>query len=56
VVEVATLDSVLKREQAGTLFPGEVVERFPDNSIARIIVPYRNEGEQKANGATTVLQ
>jgi iron complex outermembrane receptor protein len=56
VVEISTLDAVLQRELAGTLLPGEVVERFADNSIARIIIPYRNEGEQKANGVDFGIQ
>ena len=56
VVEIALLDAVLQRELTGTLLPGEVVERFADNSIARIIVPYRNEGSQKANGVDLGIQ
>ncbi|MDQ6765808.1 MAG: TonB-dependent receptor, partial [Verrucomicrobiota bacterium] len=56
VVEIATLDAVLRRELTRTLLPGEVVQRFADNSLSRIIVPYRNEGEQKASGIDLGLQ
>ena len=50
VVQPAFLDAVLLREQAGDLLPGEVVERLPDGTIGRIIVPNRNEAAEKANG------
>ncbi len=56
VVEIPTLDTVLQRELSGTLLPGEVVQRLPDGSIGRIIVPYTNEGEQKANGVDLGIQ
>ncbi|MGZ4985143.1 MAG: TonB-dependent receptor plug domain-containing protein [Chthoniobacterales bacterium] len=56
VVDVATDDAVLQRELTGTLRPGEVVQRFPDGTIARIIVPYTNEAEQKANGIDFGIQ
>jgi hypothetical protein len=50
VIQSAFLDAVLAREQAGTLLPGEQVERLPDGTITRIIVSNRNEAAQKANG------
>ncbi len=56
VVETSPLDAVLQRELAGTLLPGERVERFADGSIARVVVPYRNEGSQKANGVDMGIQ
>jgi hypothetical protein len=56
VVEISTLDAVLNREVHGALRPGEVVQRLPDGSIGRIIVPYTNEGEQKANGVDMGIQ
>jgi outer membrane receptor for ferrienterochelin and colicin len=56
VVDVATDDAVLQRELNGTLLPGEVVERNPDGSIGRIIIPYQNEAEQKANGIDFGIQ
>jgi hypothetical protein len=40
----------LARELAGTLLPGERVERLPDGTITRIVVSNRNEAAQKANG------
>jgi outer membrane receptor protein involved in Fe transport len=56
VVQSAFLDAVLAREQAGTLLPGEAVERLPDGTITRIIVSNRNEAAQKANGVDFGLQ
>ncbi|MEY2496130.1 MAG: iron complex outerrane recepter protein [Verrucomicrobiota bacterium] len=56
VVQSAFLDAVLAREVAGTLLPGERVERLPDGSITRIVVSNRNEASQKANGVDFGLQ
>jgi iron complex outermembrane recepter protein len=56
VVQSAFLDAVLAREQAGTLLPGESVERLPDGTITRIIVSNRNEASQKANGIDFGMQ
>lgn len=56
VVESAFLDAVLQRELTGTLLPGERVERLADGIISRIVVPYRNESSQKANGVDFGLQ
>ena len=56
VVQSAFLDAVLARELAGTLLPGERVERLPDGSITRIVVSNRNEASQKANGVDFGLQ
>lgn len=56
VVESAFLDAVLQRELTGTLLPGERVERLSDGIISRIVVPYRNESSQKANGVDFGLQ
>ena len=50
-------DEILAREQAGTLLPGEKVERDPnDNSITRITAPTMNLGFQEANGVDFTLQ
>lgn len=56
VVQSAFLDAVLAREQAGTLLPGESVERLSDGTITRIIVSNRNEASQKANGIDFGMQ
>jgi outer membrane receptor protein involved in Fe transport len=56
VVQSAFLDAVLARELAGTLLPGERVERLPDGTITRIIVSNRNEASQKANGVDFGIQ
>ena len=56
VVESAFLNAVLQRELTGTLLPGERVERLPDGLISRIVVPYRNESSQKANGVDFGIQ
>jgi outer membrane receptor protein involved in Fe transport len=56
VVQSAFLDAVLARELAGTLLPGERVERLPDGTITRIVVSNRNEASQKANGVDFGLQ
>jgi iron complex outermembrane recepter protein len=56
VVQSAFLDAVLARELAGTLLPGESVERLPDGTITRIIVSNRNEASQKANGVDFGMQ
>jgi iron complex outermembrane receptor protein len=56
VVQSAFLDAVLARELAGTLLPGESVERLPDGTITRIIVSNRNEASQKANGIDFGMQ
>jgi iron complex outermembrane receptor protein len=56
VVQSAFLDAVLAREVAGTLLPGESVERLPDGTITRIIVSNRNEASQKANGVDFGMQ
>lgn len=56
VVQSAFLDAVLARELAGTLLPGESVERLPDGTITRIIVSNRNEASQKANGVDFGVQ
>ena len=56
VVEISSLDAVLARELGGALRPGEFVNRLPDGSIGRIIVPYDNEGEEKANGIDLGIQ
>ncbi len=56
VVQSAFLDAVLAREAAGTLLPGEAVERLPDGTITRIIVSNRNEASQKANGIDLGIQ
>ncbi|MEY2577600.1 MAG: iron complex outerrane recepter protein [Verrucomicrobiota bacterium] len=56
VVQSAFLDAVLAREAAGTLLPGERVERLPDGTITRIVVSNRNEASQKANGVDFGLQ
>ncbi|MDQ6860649.1 MAG: TonB-dependent receptor [Verrucomicrobiota bacterium] len=56
VVESAFLDAVLAREVAGTLLPGERVERLPDGTITRITVSNRNEASEKANGVDFGLQ
>jgi iron complex outermembrane recepter protein len=56
VIRSAFLDAVLAREQAGTLLPGEVVDRLPDGTITRIIVSNRNEAAEKANGVDFGIQ
>jgi hypothetical protein len=56
VVQSAFLDAVLAREAAGTLLPGERVERLPDGTITRIVVSNRNEAAQKANGVDLGIQ
>jgi iron complex outermembrane receptor protein len=56
VVQSAFLDAVLARELAGTLLPGERVERLADGTITRIVVSNRNEAAQKANGVDFGLQ
>jgi hypothetical protein len=56
VVQAAFLDAVLQRELAGMLLPGEQVDRLPDGTITRIVVPNRNEASQKANGIDFGLQ
>jgi hypothetical protein len=56
VVQSAFLDAVLARELAGTLLPGESVERLPDGTITRIVVSNRNEASQKANGVDFGIQ
>jgi outer membrane receptor protein involved in Fe transport len=56
VVQSAFLDAVLARELAGTLLPGERVERLPDGTITRIVVSNRNEASQKANGVDLGIQ
>jgi iron complex outermembrane receptor protein len=56
VVQSAFLDAVLARELAGTLLPGERVERLPDGTITRIVVSNRNEASQKANGVDLGVQ
>ncbi len=56
VVQSAFLDAVLARELAGTLLPGERVERLSDGSISRIVVSNRNEAAQKANGIDFGIQ
>jgi iron complex outermembrane receptor protein len=56
VVQSAFLDAVLAREVAGTLLPGERVERLPDGTITRIVVSNRNEASQKANGVDFGMQ
>lgn len=56
VVQSAFLDAVLARELAGTLLPGERVERLPDGTITRIVVSNRNEAAQKANGVDFGMQ
>ena len=56
VVQSAFLDAVLARELAGTLLPGERVERLPDGTITRIVVSNRNEASQKANGVDFGIQ
>jgi outer membrane receptor protein involved in Fe transport len=56
VVQSAFLDAVLARELAGTLLPGERVERLPDGTITRIVVSNRNEASQKANGIDFGMQ
>jgi outer membrane receptor protein involved in Fe transport len=56
VVQSAFLDAVLAREVAGTLLPGERVERLSDGTITRIVVSNRNEASQKANGVDFGLQ
>jgi len=56
VVQSAFLDAVLARELAGTLLPGERVERLPDGTITRIVVSNRNEAAQKANGVDFGIQ
>ncbi len=56
VVQSAFLDAVLARELAGTLLPGERVERLADGTITRIVVSNRNEASQKANGVDFGIQ
>jgi iron complex outermembrane receptor protein len=56
VVQSAFLDAVLARELAGTLLPGERVERLADGTITRIVVSNRNEAAQKANGVDLGIQ
>jgi outer membrane receptor for ferrienterochelin and colicin len=56
VVESAFLDAVLARELAGTLLPGEQVNRLPDGTISRIVVSNRNEAAEKANGVDFGVQ
>ncbi|MFN2476872.1 MAG: TonB-dependent receptor domain-containing protein [Chthoniobacterales bacterium] len=56
VVQSAFLNAVLARELAGTLLPGERVERLPSGDISRIVVSYRNEAAQTANGVDFGLQ
>jgi hypothetical protein len=47
VVEVSTLDAVLQRELRGALLPGEVVERFPDNTLAASSFPIATKANKK---------
>ena len=56
VVQSAFLDAVLAREVAGTLLPGERVDRLPSGEITLITVPNRNEASQKANGVDFGIQ
>ncbi|MEP6601906.1 MAG: TonB-dependent receptor, partial [Nitrospirota bacterium] len=58
VVQSPFLDDVLAREVAGTLLPGERVERINgvNGDIVRITVPNRNEASQKANGVDFGIQ
>lgn len=48
-------DKVLARELAGTLLPGEAVERDAGGNITRIITQNRNLGEQSAEGIDFTL-
>ena len=48
-------DEVLARELAGTLLPGEAVERDAGGGITRIITQNRNLGEQSADGVDFTL-
>jgi outer membrane receptor protein involved in Fe transport len=49
-------DEILAREQAGTLLPGEVVDRDIGGGITRIVAPVMNLGFQEANGVDFTLQ
>jgi outer membrane receptor protein involved in Fe transport len=49
-------DEILAREQAGTLLPGEVVERDIGGGITRITAQNMNLGFQEANGVDFTLQ
>jgi len=56
VVATPTADSILALEAAGTLGPGQVVERDQNNQISRIIIPSQNLGSQEARGFDFGLQ
>ena len=50
VVNVPTAQQVLDREAAGTLLPGEAVERGADGLVDRVIRADQNAGFEKARG------
>ncbi len=50
VIGSSPADQVLARELAGTLLPGEAVERDQGGNITRIVTQNRNLGEQSADG------
>ena len=55
VVAAETADQVLQRELAGTLLPGESVERVA-GKITRIIIPDENIGNQESRGFDFAVQ
>jgi iron complex outermembrane receptor protein len=57
VVAAPTAQQVLDREAAGSLLPGEAVERDPNSgSITRILLSNQNLGSQEARGYDLTLQ
>ncbi len=56
VVTAPLADQVLAREAAGTLAPGEAVERDEGGGITRIITQNQNIGNQEARGFDFSLQ
>ena len=56
VVQAPQPDDVLAREAAGTLLPGERVERLPSGVISRIVISNQNESSQTARGVDLGMQ
>jgi iron complex outermembrane receptor protein len=50
------INELFAREAAGTLLPGEVIERDAGGNVTRIVGPYENGGAQKARGIDIGLQ
>ena len=50
------INELFAREAAGTLLPGEAIERDAGGNVTRIIGPYENGGAQKARGIDIGLQ